>query len=232
MQLPSQTSPPLVRTKWQRLIRSTALRNGLLTGLLVGLSIGLTYGPSIGLSRELIAVLSSGLSIGLSYWFLSGLFQGVASETIEDQQRVVPNQGIHRSAKNGLVLGLVSAVIVGLSFVLSVVLNAILIVGLNAGLNYYMIARLSRMLGSILSGVLIIGLRDGLGVGLSAGLLFGLLRGGWTCLRHYVLRFLLWRTGAMPWNYSRFLDYAAEHILLRKVGGGYMWSDPFLPDPP
>jgi hypothetical protein len=62
-----------------------------------------------------------------------------------------------------------------------------------------------------------------LNVGLSAGLLFGLLMGGWACLRHYVLRFLLWRAEAMPWNYSRFLDDAAEHILLCKVGGGYIF---------
>jgi hypothetical protein len=27
----------------------------------------------------------------------------------------------------------------------------------------------------------------------------------------------------MPWNYPRFLDYAAERILLRKVGGGYIF---------
>jgi len=27
----------------------------------------------------------------------------------------------------------------------------------------------------------------------------------------------------MPWNYPRFLDYAAKRILLRKVGGGYMF---------
>jgi hypothetical protein len=27
----------------------------------------------------------------------------------------------------------------------------------------------------------------------------------------------------MPWNYPRFLDYAAEQILLRKVGGGYIF---------
>ncbi len=27
----------------------------------------------------------------------------------------------------------------------------------------------------------------------------------------------------MPWNYARFLDYAAERILLRKVGGGYIF---------
>jgi hypothetical protein len=28
---------------------------------------------------------------------------------------------------------------------------------------------------------------------------------------------------AYPWNYVKFLDYAAERILLRKVGGGYIF---------
>ena len=32
-----------------------------------------------------------------------------------------------------------------------------------------------------------------------------------------------WRAGSIPWNYPRFLDYAAERILLRKVGGGYIF---------
>lgn len=27
----------------------------------------------------------------------------------------------------------------------------------------------------------------------------------------------------MPWIYPHFLDYAAERILLRKVGGGYIF---------
>jgi hypothetical protein len=36
-----------------------------------------------------------------------------------------------------------------------------------------------------------------------------------------VLRLWLIRNGSTPWNYIRFLDYAAERILLRKVGGGY-----------
>jgi hypothetical protein len=147
--------------------------------------------------------LRNGLLFGLSYWLLSGLFQGVASETIEDQQRVVPNQGIHRSAKNGLVFGLVSAMIVGLTIGLSNELSNELSNGLSVGRD--------DMLPILLN------------VGLSAGLLFGLLMGGWACLRHYVLRFLLWRAEAMPWNYSRFLDDAAEHILLCKVGGGYIF---------
>ena len=51
----------------------------------------------------------------------------------------------------------------------------------------------------------------------------GLLKGGLASFRHYVLRYLLWRTGSVPWHYVPFLDYAAEHILLRKVGGGYIF---------
>ncbi len=30
------------------------------------------------------------------------------------------------------------------------------------------------------------------------------------------------------WSYSRFLDYAAERILLRKVGGGYIFAHRLL----
>jgi len=52
--------------------------------------------------------------------------------------------------------------------------------------------------------------------------------GGTACIQHFVLRWLLWRKGAIPWNYPRFLDYAAEHILLQKVGGGYMFVHRFL----
>jgi hypothetical protein len=60
-------------------------------------------------------------------------------------------------------------------------------------------------------------------IALSVGLLAGLLNGGLAALRHGVLRFLLWRAGAIPWNYPGFLDSAAECILLRKVGGGYIF---------
>jgi hypothetical protein len=34
---------------------------------------------------------------------------------------------------------------------------------------------------------------------------------------------MLWRSGNTPINYARFLDYAAERVLLRKVGGGYVF---------
>ncbi len=130
----------------------------------------------------------------------------MSGTTIEDQRRLVPNQGIRRSAPNGLVFGLISAVIVGLLAELSF--------GLIQGLSYG------------LSLVLPIGLS----AGLSAGLLVGLLYGGLACLRHYVLRFLLWRTGSVSWHYVPFLDYAAERVLLRKVGGGYIFLHRLLLD--
>ena len=49
------------------------------------------------------------------------------------------------------------------------------------------------------------------------------INGGLACIQHLVLRILLWKSRDAPWNYTRFLDYAYERILLRKVGGGYVF---------
>src|SRR5262249_3791629 len=68
---------------------------------------------------------------------------------------------------------------------------------------------------------LINGLVVGLVFGLAFGLVNGLMAGGESCLKHVVLRLWLIRNGSPPWNVVRFLDYAAERILLRKVGVGY-----------
>jgi len=63
----------------------------------------------------------------------------------------------------------------------------------------------------------------GLIFGLVFGLFGGLIGGGDAFIQHFVLRFLLWRAGYLPWNYPHFLDYATDRILLRKVGGGYIF---------
>lgn len=67
------------------------------------------------------------------------------------------------------------------------------------------------------------GLVFGLGVGLGAGLNSGLRYGGRACLQHLLLRLVLRHNGSAPWRYVAFLDYAAERIFLRKVGGGYIF---------
>src|SRR6185503_6147066 len=90
-----------------------------------------------------------------------------------------------------------------------------------------------------LVGGLLLGMVSVLVFGLDSGLLFGLVgglllvmagwlfgawqRGGKTCFQHFILRFLLWRSSALPWNVAAFLDEAADRILLRKVGGGYIF---------
>jgi tRNA A-37 threonylcarbamoyl transferase component Bud32/DNA polymerase III delta prime subunit/MFS family permease len=190
---------------WRSLGRSLLAKKHMNTTVrvmaLVVLSIGLLAALLAGLSTGLLAGLLE-LSVGLSFWLLFGLFGGVSSETIEDHHRVVPNQGIHRSARNSLALGLISTAIVWLVCGLGV--------GLSNGLAYGYVGY-------------IYGLINGLIIGLSAGLLAGLLNGGLACLRHSMVRLLLWRSRAIPWNYPRFLDSAAERILLRKVGGGYIF---------
>ena len=48
--------------------------------------------------------------------------------------------------------------------------------------------------------------------------------GGSAVISHYLLRWYILRPGALPLNIIHFLDYAAERILLRKVGGGYIFA--------
>ena len=56
-----------------------------------------------------------------------------------------------------------------------------------------------------------------------ASLAAGLIGGGIACLQHFSLRLTLYFMGYIPWNYARFLDYAADRLLLQKVGGGYIF---------
>ncbi|HTP11153.1 MAG TPA: hypothetical protein VMP08_23020 [Anaerolineae bacterium] len=75
---------------------------------------------------------------------------------------------------------------------------------------------------------LVVGLADGLASGLFVGQLMMLILGEVAFIQHFVLRFILWRKGYIPPNYVRFLDYVAEHIFLRKVGGGYIFNHRML----
>ncbi len=115
------------------------------------------------------------------------------------ETRTIPNEGIRRSLRNALITLLVGGLIFGLFF------------GLILGLFF-----------GLILGLL------GLIFGLIGGLIGGLKNGGLAYLKHYVLRFLLWRNDYAPWNYIRFLDYAAERVFLRKVGGGYIFTHRLL----
>ena len=59
--------------------------------------------------------------------------------------------------------------------------------------------------------------------GVAGGPIFGLFHGGTTCIQHFNLRRILYHKGCIPWNYAKFLDYASERLLMKKVGGGYIF---------
>jgi hypothetical protein len=61
-------------------------------------------------------------------------------------------------------------------------------------------------------------------------LVTGLRTGGYAWIQHILLRIFLWRAHNAPWNYPDFLDFAVERILLRRVGGGYIFIHRFLLD--
>ncbi len=80
-------------------------------------------------------------------------------------------------------------------------------------------------------GTLILGgLSDGMGFGLATAGAVWATSGGVASVQHFFLRLRLWRAGYIPWRYARFLDYASECILLRKVGGGYIFMHRLLLD--
>ncbi len=93
--------------------------------------------------------------------------------------------------------------------------------GLIAGLIFGGVSCL--MFSLFLSNVI-----DGVLCGWIVGLWFGLLNGGVAWIKHFLLRWLLWRDGSIPWDYSAFLNYAAERMLLRKVGRGYQFFHPLF----
>jgi GTPase SAR1 family protein len=75
------------------------------------------------------------------------------------------------------------------------------------------------------------GILFGLFVALTVGLLSGLINGGnsgLVCIKHFVLRVVLWLDNKIPWNYASFLSNAAERKLLIQTGGSYRFRHVML----
>jgi hypothetical protein len=177
-----------------------AMRDGLIVGVIVGAIFGVIAGLRLALIFGVIFGVGYGLSAGVAVGVCVGLLTLTTTEVVESSR--APNQGTRDSIKNAF-LGLA---IVGLS------------VGLFGGLSFGVIVELSDGTSESYSALIF-----GLVSGIIAGLIGGLM-GGWLfAIRHFVLRVALWIRGCAPLNYVPFLDYAAERLFLRKVGGGYIF---------
>ena len=180
-------------------------KRAIVYGLVYGLVVGLLAGQISGLVfTRLLTNLAIGVVCGLVFGF--GLFVGLASRfstnQLDDRQRLIPNQGIWRSAQNGLLVGLLIALAFGL-----------------------LIIPILRLLGFP-------SLFYGLGVlcVVLYGVVAALVAGLGAFFQHFALRFWLWCTRRLPWNVVVFLNEAAKRLLLRKVGGGYIFVHRLLLD--
>jgi hypothetical protein len=177
-----------------------------LKGTLKGLVVGLRAGLIIGLVAVFLGALAydliTGLGVGLIFMLLIVVGSGAGGlRTVEVRTRSTPNQVIRQSMKITIFAGLFTWLVVTLVFGLGL-----------------MVALGGPSLENLRIGLLI-----GAVVGLFGGLEVGLFFQGQAIISHFTLRFILYRNGKIPWNYVRFLDYAADRIFLRKVGGGYIF---------
>jgi len=176
----------------------------------IGSTGALFYGTRYGLAYGLVYGLLSGAVVALAGLLTGTLNSGWSSNILEEHQLLRPNEGIHRSARHALIAGCLFGPIGGLAS------------GLISGVAYAIVGRLA--------GWMILGMGFAIVFGIVFALEFALIRGGIACIEHFVLRWRLWRANCLPWNYVRFLEYATERILLRKIGGGYMFAHRLLLD--
>ena len=199
-----------LRWSWSRVYerrRSTTVE-ALLFGLLIGLFLYLFNGPIASLIGGVMGALLYALGVVVSNGYTRSQIETV----------LVPNQGINRSGRNALVVGVVSELCYGL------------IVGVGAGFTSGLVDVLINNFHYGLASGLVDGLGFGLVFGLGRALFSSLRHGGRAYLQHYTLRRLLVQAGIAPWRYVEFLDYAARLILLHKVGGGYIFVHRLLLD--
>jgi transcriptional regulator with XRE-family HTH domain len=186
------------------------LGGGVVLGSLIDLALALwRHDLQGGLAAFVLPILVLGLGIGVS---LAVIF-GVSYDVLDTSQRIRPNQGIRNSLRNGAVFGLVYGLLVG-------ILSGLVLTGVR------IFAYAHPTPGTLIRGAL----SDGIGFGLGIAGVVWASSGGLASVQHGLLRLRLWRAGCMPWRYARFLDYTAECLLLRKVGGGYLFMHQLLHD--
>ncbi len=180
-------------------------RVGILKKICLGLIIGIVYGLIYGTLMKQAAPQINNTKETVIYGLISGLIFVLSSGwlSLNIQQRIVPNQGIKNSVRNGNLLGLIQGLFICLLY------------GILGAILYH--------LSSINYHHIIYNLIYGLYFGSIAGFIFWLRYGGSSFIEHFNLRRILYRQGCTPWNYARFLDYASERLLMKKVGGGYIF---------
>ena len=129
---------------------------------------------------------------------LDVLVKGLYYEEVDTKS--LPNQGVRLSGQNAFRVGLALLLVMGLVWWL--------VWGLFFGVPW-----------AIVEGLVL-----GLGLGLATGLKFG----GLTVLLHWGLRTVLSHFDFLPWKLEGFLNDMTKQSMMRRVGGGYIFTHRML----
>ena len=190
--------------RWSWPAARRAARRHLARGAAFGLVSGAALCLALTMRSPWPASLANGTGFGVTVTLATAVVLTINSGLTPSEVEVTqaPNQGIWRSAQHMAAIGLATGLLIGL-------------IGMLANLMSFSLV----LPDEPLSRPLLLGLLAGPTLGLAAGMFYG----GLACVQHALLRLHLSRLGAMPLNYARFLDEATRQMLLRRVGGGYMF---------
>ena len=176
---------------------------------LKGSILGLTLGTAIGLLDQFVTGSAGQPSTVIFFALLGGLVIGLSSSLQRGvvDLKVAPNQGIRLSLRYSLIIGIPFGVVGGL---------VMAVLGILGGQAVH-VSRLGFIL--IISQV-----------SLALGTVAALWYGGLEALNHFILRLILWYSGHLPVRCVRFLNDAVELIILRRIGGGYIFVHQHLQD--
>lgn len=146
---------------------------------------------------------SLGGFIGLAGGFSNGIVDIFKSDI---ETKIRPNQGVFNSGKSSVIL---------------VILFSVLWLGTSSFLRFlFLFTNIDiyapifwNIFDTLISFLIFIG-----SILLWMICIYG---GAETYFRHYVLRFVLARSGKIPYLYANFLNYCTERLLLQRVGGRF-----------
>lgn len=162
---------------------------------------GLIWGGITGLIFGVILGVLFGKNVGV----ISGIGAGLGltiSEWLNNTLRVLLVTRENQITSNPSKL-LQRSLVKSLLFWFIFELSAILFIRLSGRIN-----------GDVFVGVIL---------WLSIGLIYDIIVGGGFLINHFLLRMQLHLTNSTPLRLIPFLDFATERVLLRKVGGGYIF---------
>lgn len=173
----------------------------------IGLLGGILGGIGIGVIGGFRIALVGGLLFGIVFGLMFTVMDTLKGSSLDESGYEFPYAGMKRTGQNGLLFGIFFGLLFGVGGGLGV--------GLDAGLG----------------GGPLLGLLFGFLCGLLAGTLAALFAGLGEYMKHWMLRFVLARQGAMPYHrYLSFLHFAVDRAILRRIANGFEFIHPLLRD--